>query len=91
MKQLIESESIRVFQKNLLEQLEAKGGKNISTILRGFDNLAKTLANSNSIESQNLVDFMKQSLDQIAADLSLSPRTRQYAELIRNTVEARYS
>ncbi|CAN5173820.1 hypothetical protein BH11PAT4_BH11PAT4_2820 [soil metagenome] len=91
MKQLIEGESMRVFQKNLLEQLEAKGGKNISTILKGFDSLAKTLAKTNSIEAQKLLDFVKQSLDQIAADLSLGPRTRQYAELIRNTVEARYS
>lgn len=91
MKQMIEDTSRLTFQKNLLEQLEAKGGKNISTILRGFENLAKSLHNSKSIESQDLLDFVKASLDQVVADTTLSERTRKYAELIRNTVEARYS
>ncbi len=90
-KQMIEDESRNVFQKNLLEQLEAKGGKNISTILRGFENLAAKLQSTRSIESANLLTFIKDSLDGIAGDLSLNSRTRQYAELIRNTVAARYS
>jgi hypothetical protein len=91
MKLFIEDESRKVFQKNLLEQLEAKGGKNIGTILKGFENLAAKLQSTRSIESANLMTFIKDSLDAIAADLTLGPRTRQYAELIRNTVEARYS
>lgn len=91
MKGEIEATSREVFKKNLFEQLDAKGGKNIGTILRGFESLATKLQSSKSIESQNLLDFVKECLDEVISNETYEPRTRRYAELIRNTVEARYA